>query len=94
MATSDAFVDALFEDAGILRAETLEELFATAALLANQPLPRGSRIAILTNAGGPAILAADACNAAACRWPRCRRRRPRRCGRSCRPTPASLIRST
>jgi acetyl coenzyme A synthetase (ADP forming)-like protein len=64
LATSDTFVDALFEDAGIVRADTLEDLLATAAVLANQPLPRGSRVAILTNAGGPAILAADACAAA------------------------------
>ena len=40
---------------------TLEELFDVAALLAHQPVPAGSRIAILSNAGGPAILAADAC---------------------------------
>ncbi len=63
MATDDRVVDALFEQAGIIRTATLEELFDVATLLAHQPLPRGPRVAILTNAGGPGILAADACEA-------------------------------
>jgi acyl-CoA synthetase (NDP forming) len=63
LATNDAVVDALFHHAGIMRTNTLEELFDVAALLANQPIPRGRRVAILTNAGGPGILAADACEA-------------------------------
>lgn len=63
LAQQDALVDAMLRDAGVLRAETLEDLFATAALLAYQPLPRGARVAVLTNAGGPGILAADACAA-------------------------------
>lgn len=63
LAQQDALVDAMLRDAGVLRADTLEELFATAALLAYQPLPRGPRVAVLTNAGGPGILAADACTA-------------------------------
>lgn len=63
LAASDAVVDALFKDAGVIRTETLEELFDVAALLAHQPLPAGNRVAILTNAGGPGILAADACDA-------------------------------
>src|SRR5262249_15616811 len=63
LATSDAIVDDLFRQAGIIRTETLEEMFDVASLLANQPLPRGRRVAILTNAGGPGILAADACEA-------------------------------
>jgi acetyl coenzyme A synthetase (ADP forming)-like protein len=63
LATSDAVVDALFRQAGIIRTERLEELFDVAALLSHQPVPRGNRVAILTNAGGPAILAADACEA-------------------------------
>jgi acetate---CoA ligase (ADP-forming) len=61
LAASDAVVDALFSQSGVIRTETLEELFDVAALLANQPLPRGRRVGILTNAGGPGILAADAC---------------------------------
>src|SRR5678815_1027958 len=58
LATSDTVTDALFRQAGVIRTRTLEELFDVAALLANQPLPTGRRVAILTNAGGPAILAA------------------------------------
>ena len=63
LATSDAIVDDLFRQAGIIRTGTLEEMFDVAALLANQPLPKGRRVAILTNAGGPGILAADVCEA-------------------------------
>ena len=63
LASSDAVVDALFRQAGVIRTERLEELFDVAALLAHQPVPRGARVAILTNAGGPGILAADACEA-------------------------------
>ena len=63
MAGSEAAVDALFRQAGVLRARTLEELVDAAALLANQPLPKGRRTAVLTNAGGLGILCADACAA-------------------------------
>jgi acetyl coenzyme A synthetase (ADP forming)-like protein len=63
LATSDAVVDALCRQAGVIRTNTLDEMFDVAALLANQPLPKGRRVAILSNAGGPGILAADACEA-------------------------------
>lgn len=63
LATSDAIVDDLFRQSGIIRTQTLEELFDVAALLANQPLPLGRRVGIVTNAGGPGILASDACEA-------------------------------
>jgi acetyl coenzyme A synthetase (ADP forming)-like protein len=63
LASSDTVVDALFRQAGVIRTERLEELFDVAALLSQQPIPRGPRVAILTNAGGPGILAADACEA-------------------------------
>jgi acyl-CoA synthetase (NDP forming) len=63
LAASDEIVDALFRDAGVIRTGTVEEMFETAALLAHQPLPAGPRVAVLTNAGGPGILAADACEA-------------------------------
>jgi acetyl coenzyme A synthetase (ADP forming)-like protein len=63
LAASDTAVEALFRDAGVIRTETVEELFHVGALLAHQPLPAGPRVAILTNAGGPGILAADACEA-------------------------------
>ena len=63
LAASDVTVDALFEHAGVLRAETVGEMFDVAGVLARQPLPRGDRVAVLTNAGGPGILCADACEA-------------------------------
>jgi acetyl coenzyme A synthetase (ADP forming)-like protein len=63
LAESDRVVDALFRQAGVIRTVTLEELFDVAMLLAHQPLPGGRRVGILTNAGGPGILAADACEA-------------------------------
>lgn len=63
LASSDAFADALFHQSGVIRTDTVTELFDVGMLLARQPVPRGRRIAILTNAGGPAILAADACQA-------------------------------
>jgi acyl-CoA synthetase (NDP forming) len=56
-------VNALFRQAGVIRVDTLEELFDTASLLANQPVPSGRRVGIVTNAGGPGILAADALEA-------------------------------
>lgn len=60
LASLDVAVDALFEQSGVIRTDTLEELFAVASLLANQPVPEGNRVGIVTNAGGPGILAADA----------------------------------
>ena len=63
LASPDVAVDALFHQTGVIRAETLDEMFALANALASQPLPPGRRVAILTNAGGPAILCADACEA-------------------------------
>jgi len=61
LAERDAVVGALLRQSGVIRTRTLEELFDVASLLAHQPLPSGKRVAILTNAGGPGILAADAC---------------------------------
>ncbi len=63
LASSDEAVNALFRQAGVIRVDTLEELFDTASLLANQPVPMGRRVGIVTNAGGPGILAADALEA-------------------------------
>lgn len=60
-ATIDLAVDALFEQAGVIRTETLEQMFDVAALLAAQPLPGGPRVGVVTNAHGPAVLLADAC---------------------------------
>ena len=61
IATVDLAVDALFEQAGVIRTETLEQMFDVAALLASQPLPCGPRVGVVTNAHGPAVLLADAC---------------------------------
>jgi acetyl coenzyme A synthetase (ADP forming)-like protein len=69
LAASDVAVDALFQQTGVIRAETLEELFALATGLAYQPLPPGRRVGIITNAGGPGILCADACEAGVLRVP-------------------------
>ena len=63
LSASDVTVDALFQQAGVIRTDTLAELFDTVLLLGSQPLPKGNRVGILTNAGGPAILCADACEA-------------------------------
>ncbi len=57
---ADVAVDALFRQAGVIRVDTLEEMFHVGLLLSNQPLPLGRRVGVITNAGGPAILAADA----------------------------------
>jgi acetyl coenzyme A synthetase (ADP forming)-like protein len=61
LATQDVATDAIFEQYGVIRANTIDELFDYATALADQPLPESDRIAILTNAGGPGILATDAC---------------------------------
>jgi acetyl coenzyme A synthetase (ADP forming)-like protein len=69
LAGSEAAVDALFRHAGVIRTATLDELVEVAALLSAQPVPRGRRVALLTNAGGLGILAADACEAAGLELP-------------------------
>jgi acetyl coenzyme A synthetase (ADP forming)-like protein len=64
LAASDTTVDALLAQAGVLRAGSVEELFDIAmAFGGSQPLPRSRRVAVVTNAGGPGILAADALDA-------------------------------
>jgi len=64
LASPDTVVDALFRQAGVIRVDTLEELLDCGQLLANQPALEGHRLAIVGNAGGAAVLAADACEAA------------------------------
>lgn len=61
IAGADVTVSALLEQCGVLRANTIEELFDIARALARSPLPAGPRVGIVTNAGGPAIMATDAC---------------------------------
>ncbi|MFN0117478.1 MAG: acetate--CoA ligase alpha subunit [Elusimicrobiota bacterium] len=60
LAGSDDVYDAVFLQSGILRVETVEELFDYAVAFSQQPLPKGDRVAIVTNAGGPGIMATDA----------------------------------
>lgn len=60
LAGNDAVFDAAMRRAGVIRVHTIQELFDCAQALALQPLPTGRRLAIISNAGGPAILAADA----------------------------------
>ncbi|MEW6593845.1 MAG: acetate--CoA ligase alpha subunit [Thermodesulfobacteriota bacterium] len=59
LAGSEAVYNALFEQSGVFRAQSIEELFDYAVAFANQPLPRANRMAIITNAGGPGIIATD-----------------------------------
>jgi acetyltransferase len=70
LATVDIAADALFTQTGIIRVDSLEQLFDVADVLARQPLPKGNRVAILTNGGGPGALAADACAAHGLELPR------------------------
>ncbi|NTW09398.1 MAG: CoA-binding protein, partial [Anaerolineaceae bacterium] len=60
LAAGETAVNAAFEKAGVIRAYTSEELFDWSSALANFPLPAGRKVAILTNAGGPGVIAADA----------------------------------
>jgi acetate---CoA ligase (ADP-forming) len=69
LAGSEAAVDALFHQAGVIRAGTLGELLDIASLLSAQPAPLGRRVAVVTNAGGLGILCADACEAAGLELP-------------------------
>jgi acetyl coenzyme A synthetase (ADP forming)-like protein len=64
LAAPDLLVDALFAQSGVVRVDSVEELFDVAQLLADQPLPAGRRVAMVGNSGGPGIMAADACE----RW--------------------------
>ncbi|MCK5689868.1 acetate--CoA ligase family protein [Myxococcota bacterium] len=61
LAGLDVAVDALLGQGGVIRTDTVDELFDLAMLLSTQPVPKGKKIGILTNAGGPAIMASDAC---------------------------------
>ena len=84
LAAADTHVDALFRHAGVIRTDTLAEMFDLAALLERQPVPRGDRVAIVTNAGGLGVQCADACAAAGLAWRRSGSRQ-RALAASCRP---------
>jgi len=60
LAGADLGVDVLFAQCGVMRTSTIEELYDVAMALSHQPVPRGNRVAVVTNAGGPGILATDA----------------------------------
>ena len=60
LAAEDDICQAVFREAGIIRVESIEELFNSAMMLAYQPMPKGNRLAIVTNAGGPGVMATDA----------------------------------
>ena len=62
LAGREAAFDAAFKQSGIIRAHTLNDLFNFALAFAHQPVPKGPNVAIITNSGGPGILAADACD--------------------------------
>jgi acetyl coenzyme A synthetase (ADP forming)-like protein len=62
LAGSDHAYRAAFKQSGIIRAESMQSLFSYAMAFASQPLPKGPSLAIITNSGGPGILAADACD--------------------------------
>jgi acetyl coenzyme A synthetase (ADP forming)-like protein len=63
LAGADSAIDGLLRQCGVLRAETVEEMFDLAMAFSHQPVPAGNRVAIVTNAGGPGIIIADACEA-------------------------------
>ncbi len=88
LAAADTAVDALFRQTGVLRAETLEEMFDLAAALDSQPLPQGRRVAVETNAGGPGILCADACEASGLTLPELSQKTRARWRTSCPARPA------
>ena len=63
LAQTDLITDSILKQAGAIRAQTVEELFDYAMAFGKQPLPKGNRVAIVTNAGGPGIIIADSCEA-------------------------------
>ncbi len=69
MMSADIVSDALFRQVGMIRCNTLEELFNAATFLASQPLPKGNKVAVLTNGGGAGIMAVDALSAEGFQFP-------------------------
>ena len=60
MAGADKAANALLNQSGVIREYSLKNLFSTAKVFANCPIPKGDRVAIITNSGGPGIMATDA----------------------------------
>jgi len=69
LAGTDLAADVLMQQCGVIRAQTVEELFDYAMAFPRLPLPKGDRVAIISNAGGPAIILTDACESAGLRVP-------------------------
>jgi len=61
LAGSDKVYNAIFDQSGVIRGDTLEEVFDYVKAFSSQPLPKGDKVAIITNSGGPGILATDSC---------------------------------
>ena len=61
LAEGDVLTDAIFNQCGVLRVDSIEDLLDYAKAFTNQPIPPGPRVAVVTNAGGPGIMATDAC---------------------------------
>jgi len=61
LAATGAAYDTLLDQAGVIRVDSMSEMFTLASAFAHERLPQGGRVGILTNAGGPAIMATDAC---------------------------------
>ena len=61
LASADEAVAALFHQTGVIRVDSIEELFDVAQVVSSQPLGQGMRVAVLSNSGGPGVLAVDAC---------------------------------
>ncbi|MCD1296350.1 acyl-CoA synthetase [Methanocella sp. CWC-04] len=61
LAGADAAYDSAFAQCGVIRADTVDQFFDLAGGFSGQPIPKGDRVVIVTNAGGPGILATDAC---------------------------------
>lgn len=61
LAGSSKAYDAAFKQTGVIRAKTIKDMFNYAIAFAHQPLPKGNNVVIITNAGGPGIMASDAC---------------------------------
>jgi len=61
LAGSDKVYDAIFDQCGVIRGDTLEEIFDYVKVFSSQPLPKGKNVVIVTNSGGPGILATDSC---------------------------------
>jgi acetyl coenzyme A synthetase (ADP forming)-like protein len=64
LTAADTTVSALFRQTGVIRADSLQEMFGVARAFTSQPLPPGRRVAVVTNAGGPGILCVDAAQGA------------------------------